>query len=649
MNERQNINIIVFLPLFCAVAGTLLGVISYFYIYPATLHLAMALALGAGLLYFPLRHRHLQVAILVLFTALGLLAASARTAWVGTRILEEKYTDQRYWLTGQVSEISLKNKTTRLMLQHPKVYGIPPDETPQKVRISVQTVRVDNIKNGDTVSAEILLQRPNTAKFEGDFNYQRYAFYQGFGAVGQVRGDIYFSTPEHTEKPTLQSWRENLSARIFNSLGQTQGAAVLVALVTGQRDYVTEETNSNYQHSGLAHLMAISGFNLGAVGILLYLITRLFWAAIPPLAFRYNGKKPAAIVGVTAAFLYTLMAGMNIPVIRSFIMIAALFLAVWVERPRVALRLLGLAAILVAWAWPEGVLTASYQMSFAASLALILWSYWHDRRYRTEHKLMQGITYAKGVWVTSLLAGLATMPFVVWHFQNLTLVGFLANLVAVPLMGLLTTPLALAGFAAGIFVPWNIALQPTVITIDWVNSIAATMATWPLAQNFVPQEFTFAVLAIVMALLTLIYLRQWLWLAGAGTLAILLLVIFTRYDFTPDLVSLNKGEAVLIKTIKGEAYIARKPVEDDTKLLLKHYAEHRHWNITKQLPSTAVCDDESCLYTVKNKTILVMESGATPSADDCTHANLIVLEPNTTAPNCRSAWPTPGQVTEATF
>lgn len=648
MSERQNINIIAFLPLFCAVLGTILGVVGYFYIYPALLHMALGIALAAGLFYFTLRHKHLLLAVLGLFIALGLLAGSLRTETLATRLLDEKYSDKRYWVTGQVTEVSLKGKTTRLMLAQPKVYGMPPENTPQKIRISVQSSRVANIQNGDLVSAEALLQRPNTAKFDGDFNYQRYAFYQGFGAVGQVRGDIYFETPELTHKPTLQAFREELSARIYNQLGQSQAAAVLVALVTGQRDYVSEETNSNYQHSGLAHLMAISGFNLGAVAILLYLMTRLLWAAIPPLALRYNGKKPAAVIGILAALAYSLMAGMNIPVIRSFIMIAALFLAVWVERPRVALRLLGLAAILVAWVWPEGVLTASYQMSFAASLALILWSYWHDRQYRTEHKLMQGITYAKGVWVTSLLAGLATMPFVVWHFQNLTIVGFLANLVAVPIMGILTTPLAMAGFAAGTIVPWSMALSPAVETIHWVNQIAAELSTWPLAQNFVPQEFTFAVLAIVMALLTLIYLRKWLLLRGAGVAAILLLYSFNLYDFTPDAVSLGKGEALLIKTTKGEVYLARKPTNDDTKLLVKHYAEHRHWQFTKTPPEN-ICDDDGCLYTVKNKTILVPDAGTTPTPDDCRSADLIIPEYGTTIPNCPRAWQNQLQVQEITF
>jgi len=650
MSKRQNINIIGFLPLFCAVLGTVLGVVGYFYLYPLSLALAGALVLVALLGYLCGRHKTSSLVwIGFVFIALGLFFAALRTEVVGTRFLASNLADKRYWVTGSVEEVSFKGKTARLLVHQPKVYGLTPEQTPQKIRISVQASRVRSLNNGDHVVAEVYLQRPNAAKFDGDFDYQRYAYYEGFGAVGQVRGDIYFEPPETPPATTWRSWREDLSADIYNSLGKTQSAAVLVALVTGQRDYVTEEIAENYRYSGLSHLMAISGFNLGAVGALLYLVTRLLWAAFPSLALRYNGKKPAALVGILGVLFYTLVAGANIPVFRAFIMISALFMAVWVERTRVALRLLALAAIIVAWLWPEGVLTASYQMSFMASLSLILWTYWHDNKYRTEHKLMQGITYAKAVWVTSLLAGLATMPFVVWHFQNLTLVGFLANLVAVPIMGLLTTPLAMLGFTLGVFIPWSTTLKPAAITIDWVNNLATTMAHWPMAQNFVPQQFTLVVLAIVLGLLTLIYLRRWLWLTGAGTVAIALLLWLNQHDFTPDVVSLDGGEIVLIKPTKGEVYLARTSKNEESKLLLKHYVEHRNWQITKTRPD-AECDLEGCLYTIANHQVLVAEVGISPNVDDCREADVIVADPTVALPGCKeTVWQRSRRVAEVFF
>jgi competence protein ComEC len=241
------------------------------------------------------------------------------------------------------------------------------------------------------------------------------------------------------------------------------------------------------------------------------------------------------------------------------------------------------------------------------------------------------------------------MPFVVWHFQNLTLVGFLANLVAVPIMGLLTTPLALLGFALGTLLPWGVTLKPAAVTIEWVNSVASTMAQWPMAQNFVPQEFTIVVLVMVLALLTLIYLRRWLWLTGAGAVATALLLWLNQHDFTPDVVSLDGGEIVLIKPAKGEVYLARTSKNEESKLLLKHYVQHRNWKIIKKRPE-AVCDLEGCLFDIAGKKVLVPEVGIAPTADDCRTADAIVTDPSVTVAGCKEAvWHKSGRVAEVSF
>ncbi|HRF38971.1 MAG TPA: ComEC/Rec2 family competence protein, partial [Saprospiraceae bacterium] len=123
--------------------------------------------------------------------------------------------------------------------------------------------------------------------------------------------------------------------------------------------------------SGLAHLLSISGLHIGLVAGIVFVTARSLLALIPWLALRWPTKKLAAILSVIAAAFYTLLAGAPVPAQRSFLMVAIALLAVLVDRQGISMRLIAWAALAVLLTQPDSLTGPSFQMSFAAVVALV--------------------------------------------------------------------------------------------------------------------------------------------------------------------------------------------------------------------------------------------------------------------------------------
>ena len=172
----------------------------------------------------------------------------------------------------------------------------------------------------------------------------------------------------------MQKTRDFIADRAYAGMNARDDlAGIAVALLTGERAGIRDNDNEAMRVSGLAHLIAISGLNIGLVAGIVFFAVRLVFAAIPYVALRYPIKKWAAVCAIIIAFLYTILAGLDVPVLRSFIMSAMVFLAIICDRSALNLRFFAFAAFLIMVMTPEAVLGASFQLSFSAVVALILY------------------------------------------------------------------------------------------------------------------------------------------------------------------------------------------------------------------------------------------------------------------------------------
>jgi competence protein ComEC len=246
---------------------------------------------------------------------------------------------------------------------------------------------------------------------------------------------------------------------------------------------------------------------MAMVGGLVFLLVRRALALIEPLALRVAVQKPAAIAALSASFIYLVISGASVSTQRAFIMSAVVFGAILADRAALSLRSYAIAMILVVLLQPESVMTPGFQMSFAASGALIAtYDAWSRRRAEQERILgATSFTWAS-LFVTSLVAGTATAPFAIYHFDRLAGFGLLANLLAMPIISFVSAPLAALsliltpfGFGDAGLRLFGYSLEAVLVVAHWCAGLPNAAYTLPKAMPAVSLLLCALAIAAAMA------------------------------------------------------------------------------------------------------------------------------------------------------
>ena len=223
------------------------------------------------------------------------------------------------------------------------------------------------------------------------------------------------------------------------------------------------------------------------------------------------------------AFAYLLITGLTIPTQRAFLMTSIVLLAVILDRSVISMGLVAWAAAVVLLLSPESLLGPSFQMSFAAVVALIA-AYEVCRAPMIDWLGGGGIgrrvlLYFMGIGLTTLVAGLATTPFAIFHFNRFVAFGLAANLVAVPVMALWIMPWAMLAYVLMPFGLERLTLVPMGTGIDLVLGVAHTVAAWPGAVWLLPPMPTVGLVLVALGGLWLCLWRRAWRLAGIAGIA----------------------------------------------------------------------------------------------------------------------------------
>ena len=460
----------------------------------------LAASVGAAALWW--RTRWFAFAVTAVILA-GLVVAQARTNAVAAPVLGFRYYGP---VEGRVVAVDRSSsERVRITLDRVRLERVAPDRTPARVRVSLHwDAPVFEPRPGDRVMTTAHLTPPPGPVEPGAFDFQRHAWFLRIGATGYTRLPL-LRAAEATEGRSLDRARHAIADRLRDRMPGTAGA-VAAALAVGDRSALGEDVTDTLRDANLAHLLAISGLHMGlAVGFVFW-VARAVLAAVPGLALRHPIRSWAAVVALPAAMAYLALSGAGVATQRSFVMAVVALGAVIAGRRALSLRSLALAGAIVLILRPETLVGPGFQMSFAATGALIA-TFDALRRRGAVWRGWRGALAA--LVVSSLVAGLATAPFAAAHFGRVPHYGLVANLLSVPVMGTVVMPSLVTALLL-----WPIGLEglPLWIAgqgIEWILAVAETVAGWRGSVTALPAASPVVVPMIAAAMAVAVCLRGW--------------------------------------------------------------------------------------------------------------------------------------------
>jgi competence protein ComEC len=603
----------------------------------------LALA-GAGAAWFagPARLAAFLLACALAAAGLGFAAAQFRTHQAATPMLAERLGPVE--VRGRVVDReTLADGSRRVVLDRLAIAGLKPETTPRRVRVRMNERHGAETEIGALIALPAVLMPASPPLAPGAFDFQRNAFFQGIGAVGFSVGAARTLEAAAPYSPglMLERLREDVGARIRAGVGgpgdKSRGdaaAPLAAALLIGDRAGIPEPVLSAMRDSGLAHLIAISGLNFALVAGMLFFVVRGLLCLSEYLALHHPVKKWAAAIAFLGAAFYFLVAGPSPPTERAFLMIGVVLLGVLADREAISMRLVAWAAAAILLVLPESLLGASFQMSFAAVIALVaayeaLRGRFHDLRAELGAWGKAGL-YLGAVVLTTVIGSAATGIYAAYHFNRFPLYGLAANLIAVPVTAHWIMPWGMLAFALMPFGLEHWALVPMGWGARVVIWTAETVASWPGAVAALPAMPFWGLAAATLGGLWLCLWRgRWrAWGAVPVALGLLSMAVARGPDILVSgdarMMAVRGGDGLLRLWSPGrpgrltaETWLRRAGQRDTADW--PRPGERAEWNNGSSL----ACDRQACIYRRDGKTAaLIRDPGA--AAEDCARADVVV-------------------------
>lgn len=490
----------------------------------------------------------------------GFLIADLRARTVAAPVLGFRYFGS---VEGRVIGIDRSVRDLpRVTLGAVVLEGVAPERRPETVRIALHAPATgppsegfpeDFPEPGARLRLQAHLQPPPPPAEPGGWDFRRAAWFAGLGAVGYARAPPQEIAPPDAGDPMLWGFRMRMAlSQAMQARMEGQPGAVAAALMTGDRSGISTATNDAMRASGLYHIVSISGLHMGMLAGFVFGAIRYGMALSGAPALWWPAKKIAALVALVAASLYLWVAGPEVATARSYLMTAVMLAAVLADRRALSLRTVAIAATVLLLLRPEGLTEPGFQMSFAATIGLILaLGPWARIVPRLPRLLRPVLAPVLGLVLTSLVAGTITGPIAAAHFGRISGYGLVANMLAVPVMGALVMP---AGVIAALLAPFHAAAPALWVMQEgtrWMIFVAEHVAALKGAQALVPEPPGYVLPLMGFGAAAMVPGRGAVRLAG-GLAIVLAGALWCTAD-RPALLIAPEGQAVGLMTAEGRA------------------------------------------------------------------------------------------------
>ena len=332
-----------------------------------------------------------------------------------------------------------------------------------------------DVHPGERWRFTVRLRRPHGNLNPHGFDYEAWLLERGIGATGYVRS-ARNSLPQslgarNSFSDRIEQIRERVRDRFKRVLGETPASGILAALAVGDQRAISAEEWRLFNRTGVTHLMSISGLHVTLISGLFAWLASWLWRRSSFLVLWLPARKAGATAAIVGALGYSLIAGFAVPAQRTCWMVTVFAIALWSGRVASPARTLALALAVVLLFDPWAVLAAGFWLSFGA-VALIF--------FTAGEKGSMARQWLQVQWAITI--GLA--PAALFLFSQVSIVGPLANAVAIPAVSAIITPLALAAAV----VPWDAPLELAAWLMQWLLQFLEWCASLPAAvwQQHVP-------------------------------------------------------------------------------------------------------------------------------------------------------------------
>ena len=420
----------------------------------------------------------------------------------------ERIIEKKIYVSGRIDKLDKNYRgRTRLVLSDMKDF----EDNPIVGRYRLSMIHKDSgLKTGDCVEMVAVVSPPFSPSVSGGYQFDRKLFFENINGSGYIPSEV-LPIECANDNLRLSDWaarlRQNISKRIYKVLPKDE-AAVAVAIIAGDQTQISRKLIDAYRNSGLAHFLSISGLHMSMLAGLMFLLVRVFMALIPPLALKYNSKKVAAALSLIVAAVYLVISGAAIPAVRAFIMTSVVLVAVLCDRQAISMRTLAVAAMIVLFITPEALISASFQMSFAAVVALVAFYEKYAGRLNRFlsndeggwiRKIGRGsFAYLAGVVIADFVASVATLPFSIYHFNQVDYYTGLTNLISGPIIGFVIMPFVLISL---LVMPFGLEWLPLKIVgygLSLTNRLTVWVSSLPYATDYVMPMPVWGLILITM-------------------------------------------------------------------------------------------------------------------------------------------------------
>lgn len=373
-----------------------------------------------------------------------------------------------------------------------------------------------HVRYGDFIRFHVHLKPIQNFNNPGRFDYKRFMNLQGIFVSGFVsdRSDIVLirKATDSGLKRTLESFR-NYLIDLINQNSFSPEKEIIKAMILGNQNEIPDDIRDSFNKTGTAHILSISGLHIGMVAATFFFLFFLLLKSSAYMMLRFNIIKIAATASFVMVFIYALIAGMGVTVMRATLMAFIFLMALLSGKLKDFYNTLAIAGLIILFISPEALFDISFQLSFMSVLAIIYFVPRFnflplDKFSDIPPWLRSIIQYIYFSAIICVAATLGTLPLIIYYFDRVSLVTIIANMIAVPLLGTLTLAVAmffiLLSFSPVIsdfLIQWATFLTQISITI--IHKFASLpFSSLPMAK---PNLIEIALFYMLLVLIT-----QWM-------------------------------------------------------------------------------------------------------------------------------------------